>query len=1846
MRSRKFLLAVFPWIWLQSVQGWVPCQSCNISGTGPKTSARIIGHYYNWKSGIAIAGINGSLFTHIIWDGVNVVNGQCAIQDFSRETLLAYGANAIGDDSGLSFKGQLGQLVLLKSKYPHLKTVMTIGGYNTLDFSTLAASNDSRMLLANSCISLAERYNFDGVEVRWLFPGDNLNPNAVRSAADRDNHVSLLKAFRDGNCGLLVAELPIFANQVTKSFNVAEIAPYVSWVNVMAFGMWGIWSNQNSHCAPLFWNPAAPSTQCVDFLVTQVIQSGMPPCKISLAFSLSYPAWILPNSQSGASFPGLFVSTGATPYTTGALDLGQFRYRDVADLTLNGLPWALVHDDIANASALFNAVHRYFISIESPRSLMAKASYAHRLNLGGVYFHDLSGDKPNFEAVDLVGKTLSTLTTCQSKIPTPVPIQVSVPGPCRSCNSSGPQSSTRIIGHYRGSMESLASIRSINGSQFTHIVYSQAVSDGLYQCQPQQPTVDVDQVFGPNSLGDDTDSPYKGNYNQLRLLKLKYPHLKTILQVGQSVAFSTITSNSVRQSMFVDSCIALMKTYGFDGINVYWEYPMLGGNSGGDIRTLTERDNFNGLAAEFRVKMGSSYILTADVQYTLNEFAPRYDIPGLASHVDWINVRSYSFWGRWAPSIGHASPLYFNMDSAATDSVKFVIERILATGIPSCQVAMSIPLIGIGWTLSSTPSSVSFPALFQKFPGTYLIGASDNDMYRYRDIVSLLDSGWVQVWDNTSKASFLYGSSPGAVISYDSPAAASEKISFSRSKHLGGIVFTELDGDTAVYSFINGAVDSIQTSFQCAAPTSKYTTAKPTTRRDSTTFISHSSLSTSLSSSPSSITASSSSSAPTSSSPSSSAPPPASSATPSSPMAHSASSTKPTVPPKISAKISVVGDLSRYQGSIILRGVVSDSTLISSVQWVSDRIDLNNPEIVPSSRNSLELEIVTSYLINNPGRFNFSLILTPKDRSLPVFVVENIMDISSPLHGGQLYVSPASGVALHNAFTLSTNNWVGESVNRSYARYFIKLGSQYYALGDGQLFPMNGSSSFTTVLPIGDPLSNYQLVLAVEVIANGIPSTTRPEFIITCTPPSINSIAIGAINTIDGVYSAASIINNNPAAQTTQRQQLLDVLTTLSNTSSEDTSDRITSMAKALSVITMNGVPVDDRFANTTLRLARSFLSKSSIDNNGLSDDGRRYISTAISAVMPTKSFSISSSGSTFARYDQDVDHVLQQLATSKLSAQSAGGCGSCSSNIDTNLFTIQTYRTDAFSGQSHCPQSPCRIAVPLSFTDLHYGMPLGIVSIVYRNISCGPDCDGTKGAGWVHTVNIMSENNTLVHADNLHQSINISMGVVSFPNDYDCAWFSQSNNLSLDGCQISTKSYGSETYVECQCRHLTDFVLVHRSSLSNSSTHMLVLSLAGSAIAAVVISALSIHICSFGTGYMNNKISQQSFVGITSIIVIKSILRFMFNLTIINDGPVSVEIQVLRIILASLVQFSHFVIFAYFLCILLALLSSIASMCGWAKSARVIFWRAITTVRLVTFIASCGPITLLFLSFFFESTIFEVIASFLMFTLMLSLGALIPSVGWALSIHLHMQAHSTACKPSDSARYNTLATFLQRLTMLLGILLLMQSFLWIWSIISPSYGNNLDVFNLVFLSIDIGTSALALIYQYHVAIVQYTKFHAQSDSMRLPAHGEKRQRRRTMVESAWERVIFELANTVLSGIRNSPRSSGSINRPIVDKGSGSTAPTAGRVSVSQIQQRDATVDHAGIKFEAMTDRITEQDSEELALNKADSMVFKQDMGDGYIMASIDGRTGIVHHSLVRVHSSTTSIPSNFSNTN
>ena len=274
-----------------------------------------------------------------------------------------------------------------------------------------------------------------------------------------------------------------------------------------------------------------------------------------------------------------------------------------------------------------------------------------------------------------------TATPVATKTPTPpngTPAPTSTPVP-----PGGQDGGKHVIGYYTSwsTYDRNYQVMDIPADRLTHINYAFANIADEGTCMLGDPFADVEKSFtatnlqGANDQNEDPNAP-GGNFGQLRKLKAQHPHLKTLISVGGwkwSGKFSDVALTAESRQKFAQSCVDFMREYGFDGIDIDWEYPGGGGQEGNTSRP-EDKQNFTLLLQALRAQLRQqeatderSYLLSISTAAVPTKFN-NLELAQIHQYVDWIHVMTYDFHGDWEEQTNFNAPLYAPANDPAPDA--------------------------------------------------------------------------------------------------------------------------------------------------------------------------------------------------------------------------------------------------------------------------------------------------------------------------------------------------------------------------------------------------------------------------------------------------------------------------------------------------------------------------------------------------------------------------------------------------------------------------------------------------------------------------------------------------------------------------------------------------------------------------------------------------------------------------------------------------------------------------------------------------------------------------------------------------------------------------------------------------------------------------------------------------------------------------------------------------------------------------------------------------------------------------------------------------------------------------
>ncbi|WQF90482.1 Putative glycoside hydrolase family 18, catalytic domain, glycosyl hydrolase family 18 (GH18) active [Colletotrichum destructivum] len=318
-------------------------------------------------------------------------------------------------------------------------------------------------------------------------------------------------------------------------------------------------------------------------------------------------------------------------------------------------------------------------------------------------------------------------------------------------------------------------------SKITHILYAFVNVQPSGEAFSADTYADLEKHYATDSW-DEMGSNVYGCIKQLFLLKLENRQLKVVLSIGGaswSSHFATVASSQQSRELFADSSVTLMKDWGFDGIDIDWEFPQSKVEAADYVLLLQAvRRRLDAYAAEH----APSYHFQLSIASSAgSEKYGRLDLKSVSDIVDCFYLMGYDYSGSWSTVTGHQANLH--PSTSAPESTPFstgnAVTDYIAAGVPSHKIILGMPLYGRSFD-NTNGFALPLPGAKEVYDGS--VGA-------------------VHSWDPATRE----------LVSYDSPSSVRDKVAFIKAKGLGGAMFWEASADRT------GNASLIETSYDCLA---------------------------------------------------------------------------------------------------------------------------------------------------------------------------------------------------------------------------------------------------------------------------------------------------------------------------------------------------------------------------------------------------------------------------------------------------------------------------------------------------------------------------------------------------------------------------------------------------------------------------------------------------------------------------------------------------------------------------------------------------------------------------------------------------------------------------------------------------------------------------------------------------------------------------------------------------------------------------------------------------------------------------------------------------------------------
>ncbi|KAI5309572.1 hypothetical protein KEM55_002930, partial [Ascosphaera atra] len=322
--------------------------------------------------------------------------------------------------------------------------------------------------------------------------------------------------------------------------------------------------------------------------------------------------------------------------------------------------------------------------------------------------------------------------------------------------------------------------------KLTHVLYAFANVRADGEVFLTDSWSDIEKHYPGDSWNDVGHNVY-GSVKQLYLLKQKNRKLKLLLSIGgwtysQNPNFPTLASSPSGRQRFAETATKLMLDWGFDGIDIDWEYPQDEQAASNFVLLLQAcRETLDRAAGNDR-----RFYLTIACPAGAQNYK-KLHLREMTPYLDFYNLMAYDYAGSWDQVAGHQANIYPSSSNPQCTpfSTEAALEFYINQGqVPPEKIILGMPLYGRAFGNTGGPG--------HPYQGNGGGGSWEAGIWDYK---ALPQGGAQEYIDRQLIAAFSYDTNTRTMVTYDNVASTEEKTEYIKRHGLGGAMWWEASGD-------------------------------------------------------------------------------------------------------------------------------------------------------------------------------------------------------------------------------------------------------------------------------------------------------------------------------------------------------------------------------------------------------------------------------------------------------------------------------------------------------------------------------------------------------------------------------------------------------------------------------------------------------------------------------------------------------------------------------------------------------------------------------------------------------------------------------------------------------------------------------------------------------------------------------------------------------------------------------------------------------------------------------------------------------------------------------------------
>jgi chitinase len=348
---------------------------CKKAEDQPQTKNKrvIVGYVPGFRGELDEKTIDANKLTHINYAFVDVKDSMAWLTNLATDSI--------------NFR----KLNYLKKDNPDLKILISIGGWSwSENFSDAVLNDNSRKKFASTSAEIVEKYNLDGVDIDWEYPGMRGEDNVFRPE-DKENFTLMFKSIREelnavsvrtGKTYQVTTALPCFP-RLFEVTDMGKAAEYLDYVNIMAYDYYTSGDSAGHH-SNLYPSESYEKEDSGDKAYNLYTKAGVPAEKLVLGIPFYGRSWFMKSDDNfGINRPVDSVTRGGG-------------YTFIKDSIMTRPGFTRHWDDKAKMPFLWNSDTKQLVTYDDEESVKYKCEYVKAKNMAGVMFWQYASDPKEY----------------------------------------------------------------------------------------------------------------------------------------------------------------------------------------------------------------------------------------------------------------------------------------------------------------------------------------------------------------------------------------------------------------------------------------------------------------------------------------------------------------------------------------------------------------------------------------------------------------------------------------------------------------------------------------------------------------------------------------------------------------------------------------------------------------------------------------------------------------------------------------------------------------------------------------------------------------------------------------------------------------------------------------------------------------------------------------------------------------------------------------------------------------------------------------------------------------------------------------------------------------------------------------------------------------------------------------------------------------------------------------------------------------------------------------------------------------------------------------------------------